>query len=1087
MKKNASIIFLLLAVVCFFAQRQSASANYAYQQQKSLLKLAPPSTFTVNTLRDNANNSVAALFQEGDIAVTKTGPDTAQANTNITYTITVTSSGPDDVTSASLNDDLPPGTTFVSLSKPASWSCSTPSPDAAGTVNCTNSLVPAGANDVFTLTVHLDSGVSPGTFITNQAVVDGFPNDNTENDSSPATTLVPDTNADIGVTKTANVDSALPDRDITYTITVTNSGPDAAANAALNDPLPGGPPAMTFVSLSAPVGWSCSTPSPGAAGAVNCTNPSLAVTAGQVFTLVGHIPPDASAGTTYQNTVTVSTTTADPTAENNSSSAGTTVFTCLTNPIVTTNADSGVGSLRQAIADACVGATINFDMSQVVSPITLTTGELLINRDLTIQGPGSTVLTVTRNAGLGGSNFGIFNIGSGTVDISGLSITNGHTANGVTGADGGGISNAGTLSLTGIIVSDNQSGNGTSGTGGNGGGIFNSGTLTLTDCTVSGNHTGTASGGSGAGGGIFSSGTLTINNSTISGNRTGISDVSGQGGGIYSTGTFNLNNSTISGNLTLADGGGISNSNSGVLTVTNCTITNNRSDDGDSGAGSGGGIFQSSGTVTLRNTIVAGNFQGSGTNAGDINGTVDPSSSFNLIGAGGSGGLTNANSNQVGVSNPGLDVLAANGGPTMTHAQLLNSPALDAGSNTLATNAGLTTDQRGAGFARILDGPDANATATVDIGAFEAQVSIEDISDKTTNEDTQLQFTFNVGDAGSITSATASSSNTTLVPNNAANIVVTGSGSTRTLTINPAANRFGTSTITVTVNGANSQTMSDTFVLTVNPVADTPSVTGATTTVNTQTTSGLVITTNPVDGAEVNNFKITGITNGTLFKNDGTTQLNNGDFITFAEGNAGLKFTPAANLFSPTTTFSFQAQGATDGLGNGTGAAGTGTITVNAVADTPSVTNATTNEDTQTTSGLVISRNAADSTEVTHFKITGITNGTLFQNNGTTQINNGDFITFAQGNAGLKFTPAANLFSPTTTFSFTVQASTSNVDAGLGGSTVNATITVNPIADTPSVTNATTQLNTQTTSGLVISRNVADSSEVTHFKITNIV
>ena len=72
------------------------------------------------------------------------------------------------------------------------------------------------------------------------------------------------------------------------------------------------------------------------------------------------------------------------------------------------------------------------------------------------------------------------------------------------------------------------------------------------------------------------------------------------------------------------------------------------------------------------------------------------------------------------------------------------------------------------------------------------------------------------------------------------------------------------------------------------------------------------------------------------------------------------------------------------------------------------MTNATTNEDTQTTSGLVISRNAADGAEVTHFKITGITSGTLYKNDGTTQITNGTFITFAEGNAGLKFTPTAN-------------------------------------------------------------------------------
>src|SRR5207244_3996616 len=156
--------------------------------------------------------------------------------------------------------------------------------------------------------------------------------------------------------------------------------------------------------------------------------------------------------------------------------------------------------------------------------------------------------------------------------------------------------------------------------------------------------------------------------------------------------------------------------------------------------------------------------------------------------------------------------------------------------------------QLASSFRRSVDGPDPDATATLDIGAFEAQVSVEDISDKSTNEDTQLQFSFNLG--GSPTSVTATSSNTTLVPNNVANIAVSGSGSTRTLTINPVADKFGTSTITVTVNGDNSQSMTDTFLLTVNPVGDTPSVTNATTNEDTQSTSGLVISRNPVDGAE---------------------------------------------------------------------------------------------------------------------------------------------------------------------------------------------------------------------------------------------
>ena len=129
--------------------------------------------------------------------------------------------------------------------------------------------------------------------------------------------------------------------------------------------------------------------------------------------------------------------------------------------------------------------------------------------------------------------------------------------------------------------------------------------------------------------------------------------------------------------------------------------------------------------ATLHNTIIAGNFGGSSTSTtpSDILGGVQASSSFNLIGKGGSGGLTNGtNNNQVGVADARLAPLANNGGSTQTHALLAGSPALDAGSNTVASNAGLTLDQRGAGFNRLVDGPDADATATVDVGAFESQV-----------------------------------------------------------------------------------------------------------------------------------------------------------------------------------------------------------------------------------------------------------------------------------------------------------------------------------------------------------------------------
>jgi hypothetical protein len=212
---------------------------------------------------------------------------------------------------------------------------------------------------------------------------------------------------------------------------------------------------------------------------------------------------------------------------------------------------------------------------------------------------------------------------------------------------------------------------------------------------------------------------------------------------------------------------------------------------------------------------------------------------------GGAGFTNGVNNDQVGGLAAPIDQLlgplANNGGQTQTHALLPNSPALDAGNNCVVDNScspavgqSLTTDHRGAGFARAADSADANATQTVDIGAFEAQASLEDITNEATAEDTPLSFSFNIGDAALVTSVTASSGNPAVVPNDPANLNVTGSGSTRTLNITPGANQAGLAVITVTVNTATAS-MSDTFVLTANRIADTPSVTNATTVEDTQT------------------------------------------------------------------------------------------------------------------------------------------------------------------------------------------------------------------------------------------------------------
>jgi len=165
-------------------------------------------------------------------------------------------------------------------------------------------------------------------------------------------------------------------------------------------------------------------------------------------------------------------------------------------------------------------------------------------------------------------------------------------------------------------------------------------------------------------------------------------------------------------------------------------------------------------------------------------------------------------------------------------------------------------------------------------------------------------------------------------------------------------------------------------------------------------------------------------------------------------------FTPAAN-YSGAASFEYTVQdnGTTNGTADPKSDQATVSFTIDAKPDSPSVTNAVTAEDTQSTTGLVITRNAVDGAEVTHFKITGITGGTLYQNDGTTAINNGDFITVSEGTAGLKFTPEADTHG-TTGFGFNVQASQGTDGTNLSDA-VAATVTVTEVNDTPVATGET--------------------------------
>ena len=370
---------------------------------------------------------------------------------------------------------------------------------------------------------------------------------------------------------------------------------------------------------------------------------------------------------------------------------------------------------------------------------------------------------------------GISNSGEATLTVNGSTISNNVAGGDFSSGDGGGISNTAnpgsaggtpTLNITNSNISGNRAYRG--------GGILNyDGNLTISDSTVSDNTTSRYS--SEGGGGIYNSSytysyysdesevkTAEIINTTITGNRSsyggGISTrgdlvitdsiVSGNtsnndGGGIYTRfdGNTTVSNSTIANNTASYDGGGISNSSSSNLEVIQSTITGNSATNGggiinngyyasggsaaifnstitdNSASESGSGITNNGDAIEVTSTIVAQN-AGDRDIAGE---SVFTSNGNNLIGNGdGADGFTDGvNGDIVGTAanpvDPLLGTLQDNGGNTPTIALLTGSRAIDVGSNPLE----LTTDQRGSGFSRTIDG-NSDGVAAIDIGAFEA-------------------------------------------------------------------------------------------------------------------------------------------------------------------------------------------------------------------------------------------------------------------------------------------------------------------------------------------------------------------------------
>ncbi len=370
-----------------------------------------------------------------------------------------------------------------------------------------------------------------------------------------------------------------------------------------------------------------------------------------------------------------------------------------------TNANNG----DQTYADCASGAgsDVIIDLPAGTYTLTITgtgndsneTGDLDIaigsGRTLTIMGdsPGSTIIDAN---GIDRA----LHLLSGNVVLENLTITGGYT---IITDNGAGVLHAGdSLIVDNVLIDDNES------EADNGGGIAHfAGTLTIRDSTLSNNTAFSR------GGGLYTvnSGNILIERSLFLNN----SGTNGGGGGIYmESNTVNVSNTTFTGNSGATNGGGIwVGPGNGELTINNSTFYNN-------GPGNGRAIRNfSSVAVVLRNTVL-------------LRGSADANlCTTNAGGFSASDSLADDNSctgTATDASDIALDAtLRQNGGPTLTHALLPGSVAIDGGEN--ATCA--ATDQRG--LTRPVDYT-RDGTPTCDVGAFERQAAEAHTATVDTNE-----------------------------------------------------------------------------------------------------------------------------------------------------------------------------------------------------------------------------------------------------------------------------------------------------------------------------------------------------------------
>jgi uncharacterized repeat protein (TIGR01451 family) len=269
---------------------------------------------------NSANNTATAstlvgTTTQGEMTVTNSAsPYPVLAGNDITYLQAATNTGGGTANAPSLTENTPANTVFESITAPPGTTCTTPPVGSAGAITCTGAAAPAGSTGTVVLIVQVNAGTASGTVITDTVAVNSSNQAFGANSATATDVVATSTQADLALATSATPLTLIAGNDITYTQTVTNNGPAAAANVNFTEAIPAN---TTFVSVSAPVGWSCTTTT-----SLVCTDTSLAAGSSANIIVAFNVAPSVAAGTITANS-SVSSSTSDPYMANNSTSVST--------------------------------------------------------------------------------------------------------------------------------------------------------------------------------------------------------------------------------------------------------------------------------------------------------------------------------------------------------------------------------------------------------------------------------------------------------------------------------------------------------------------------------------------------------------------------------------------------------------------------------------------------------------------------------------------------------------------------------------------------------------------------------------------